>query len=203
MITCAQWGARKPKSKPVIVRDSNKGILHHTDGHHPEIANPRDESTSEAISYAHEIQDLHMDDRGWNDSGHNFLIVRSGLILQGRWGTVSAIEHGRMVESAHCVGQNHNPGVEFEHVHGESMTLQQRASGVWLYAWIFDRCAIRSMELYGHRDFNATACPDDLYADIATMRLQITKMIVHYGRMRARKRGLLRAHRAVTRELKQ
>jgi hypothetical protein len=37
-------------------------------------------------------------------------------VLQGRWLTVSAIEAGHMVVSAHCPGQNGQIGIEHEHL---------------------------------------------------------------------------------------
>lgn len=201
IITCAQWGARKPKVRPAVVGKPVRGIVHHTDGHHPEIANPANESRDEAIKYAQAIQHLHMDIRGWNDSGHNFLVCRNGMILQGRWGSVSAIERGRMVESAHCPGQNDQPGVEYEHLPIEPITMAQEVSGIHLWAWIFDRCGISPTALYGHHDFYNTDCPDTLYPLIRVWRGSIASALIHYGRGSAGHGGRLRTSLAVRGEI--
>lgn len=202
IITCPQWGAVRPKRKPKLVGRPDKALVHHTDGHHPESGGAG-ESREEAIAYARALQHLHMSEpRNWNDSGHNFLVTRSGLVLQGRWGTVSAIENGRMVDSAHCPGQNHNPGVEFEHLPGETLPLVQVNAGLHLYAWIFDKCAISPTQLFGHHDFYNTQCPDTLYPLIKTWRLALAQIITVYGRGSARSRGAARASLAVRRELR-
>src|SRR5258708_7056610 len=112
IITCPQWGARRPKGILQLCGAATKIIIHHTAGHHKEIANPKDESRDEAIRYARDIQTFHMDSNGWTDSGHNFLVCRNGDILQGRWLTVSSIEAHHMIVSAHCPGQNTQIGIE-------------------------------------------------------------------------------------------
>src|SRR4051794_36740410 len=105
--TCPEWGARAPARDIEIVGKARRIIIHHTAGHHRELDDPADTSREEAIRYARDIQAFHMGpERGWIDSGHNFLVMRNGMILQGRWQTVSAIQAGRMVRSAHCPGQN-------------------------------------------------------------------------------------------------
>jgi N-acetylmuramoyl-L-alanine amidase len=167
IITCPQWGARKPKHPIQTVGAAERIIIHHTAGHHAEIENPADESRDEAMRYARDIQAFHMDKNGWIDSGHNFLVCRNGLILQGRWLTVSAIESGHMVDSAHCPGQNHNVGIEHEHNGTEAMTDAQRRASALLIAWIsahYDRHT--ALPLAPHREFFATACPANLEAEI-------------------------------------
>lgn len=202
IITCSQWGARKPKRAIVVVGRPDKCLVHHTDGHGIIHATTPDGAWTQAIAYAQTLQGVHMIDRGWNDSGHSFLIMRSGLILQGRWGTVTAIEHGRMVESAHCPGQNGNPGVEFEHIPGEVLTAAQEAAGIRLFAWIMAHCAISPTALYGHNDFYNTECPDNLHPLIKGWRARIAWEINRYGRVSAPTGGFRRANRAVQKEIK-
>src|SRR4249920_1746589 len=84
IILTSEWGARPAKAKAVYVGRPSRIIFHHTAGHHPEISQPKNESRAEAILYAKAIQHYHMDNNGWNDSGHNFLVCRNGLILVGR-----------------------------------------------------------------------------------------------------------------------
>src|SRR3954454_21227352 len=142
IITCPQWNARAPKADITPCGKASRIIFHHTAGHHAEISLPANESRDEAIRYARDIQAFHMAPGGLGapnggiDSGHNFLVCRNGLILQGRWGTVSQIQNRRMVVSAHCPGFNTQVGIEHEHAGTEEMTAAQRASSALLQAWI-------------------------------------------------------------------
>lgn len=188
IITCPEWGARKPRRKPQLTDRPVRSIFHHTAGHGAGTNEGDAQDRSAAIIYARSLQADMMDRREWNDSGHNFLVMRSGLILQGRWGSVTAIEHGRMVVSAHCPGQNDQPGIEHEHIDGEPLTVLQETASVWLHAWIFDRCKIRPTAIYPHGLYYATACPGTLNASLLAFRLKVagkltTGGVPHPGRL--------------------
>ena len=178
IITCPQWGARQPTHPIKTVGAPVRILIHHTAGHHPEVSNPTNESRDEAIRYARNIQTYHMDHNGWIDSGHNFLVCRNGLILQGRWLTVNAIEAGHMVESAHCPGQNGNVGIEHEHTGAEPMTDAQRASSAQLIAWIsahYGRTA--PLPLEPHHKYIQTDCPANLEAEIPHLTALATTIL--------------------------
>lgn len=167
IVTCPQWGARKPKAGLTTVGMSSRIIFHHTAGHHREISNPRTESMEEAIRYARDIQNYHMDGNGWVDSGHNFLVTRGGVILQGRWLTVSTIEAHHMVGSAHCPGFNDQIGIEHEHLGTEPMTVEQRRASARLMAWIANQYGLKNpLPVDPHSLHYATACPANLKAEI-------------------------------------
>jgi len=169
IITCPKWGARRPKSGIQTVKESDKTIFHHTAGHHRELdANRKVQTRDESIQYARDIQKYHMDSNGWVDSGHSFLVCRNGLILQGRWLTVSAIQAGHMVNSAHCPGQNGQIGIEHEHFGDEEMTKEQKESSSNLMAWIawhYERNTV--LPSMPHSKYFPTACPANLTEDIA------------------------------------
>jgi hypothetical protein len=168
--TCPEWKAARPKAPPIMVPQAQRIIIHHTAGHHAEISNPNSESIQEAFAYARSIQRFHMVDNGWNDSGHNFLVTRAGQVLQGRWITVSAIEAGHMVVSAHCPGQNDQVGIEHEHLGAEAMTEPQRLASARLIAWISDQYGLSSaLPLHPHSEFFATACPANLKGEIPAL----------------------------------
>ncbi len=169
IIGCPKWGARPPKQGLIAVRKSKRIIFHHTAGHHAHI--PHATSRADAIRYAHAVQDYHMDHNGWNDSGHNFLVMRTGMILQGRWLSISSIQAGHMVRSAHCPGQNDQIGIEHEHQGDEEMTDAQREASARLMAWIADQYG-RTVPLpvFPHRKYFATSCPANLVSDIAPIR---------------------------------
>lgn len=182
IITCPQWGAKPARGKIGLAGRPDKIVEHHTAGHAAPAGHALNDQRTIAIEYARALQHLHQDVNGWIDSGHSFLVMRSGLILQGRWGTVTAIEHGRMVVSAHCPGQNDQPGIEHEHAGGETMTPLQYTSTVWLQAWICDRCAIRPTELYPHRRYYATACPANLVDVIPRLRVDVASKLTAGGK---------------------
>lgn len=167
IITCPQWGARHPKQDLQLVPASHEIIFHHTAGHHPEISHPKDESREESILFARAIQAQHMS-QGWSDSGHNFLVCRNGLILQGRWLTVSSIQAHHMVRSAHCPFHNDQIGIEHEHFGHEKMTAAQKESSSLLMAWIAWKYGRRTvLPVSPHSKYFATECPANLKSDIA------------------------------------
>jgi N-acetyl-anhydromuramyl-L-alanine amidase AmpD len=113
-----------------------------------------------------------MDVNGWIDSGHNFLVTRAGHILQGRWLTVSAIEAGQMVVSAHCPTQNTQIGIEHEHLGTEQMTSAQRDASAWLMAWIAGHYGHSApLPVYPHRKYFNTACPANLAIRAAALKI--------------------------------
>lgn len=170
IITCPEWSALKPKTGIETVAASKRIIFHHTSGHHAEISGPLSESREESMQYARTIQAYHIK-QGWNDSGHNFLVCRNGLILQGRWLTVSAIEAHHMVRSAHCFSQNEQIGIEHEHKGLEEMTKAQREASARLMAWIANQYGRKTvLPVYPHSKYFATSCPANLKEDIVEIR---------------------------------
>lgn len=181
------WGAKPATARPTVTGRPNRIIFHHTAGHHPEIENPQSESREEAIRYARNIQADHMrPPRNFNDSGHNFLVCMNGLILVGRHLSLTAIRAGRMVSSAHCPGQNDQPGIEHEHFHEPHLTAKQLEASARLHAWIMSRCGIQVSEVFGHGDVAlqgmGTACPAELKGDIAKVKARAKQILDAEGR---------------------
>jgi hypothetical protein len=182
IITCPQWKARRPKQGIQTVGQSERTIFHHTAGHHRQLDGTAKQTREEAIRYAQDIQAFHMDGNGWNDSGHNFLVCRNGLILQGRWLTVSAIQAGHMVSSAHCPGQNSQVGIEHEHLGAEEMTAEQREGSALLMAWIAWHYDLKNvLPSMPHSRYFATACPANLTEDIAGI-LERAQLLLNQAR---------------------
>lgn len=177
IIGCYDWGARKPKAPIETVPRSHRIIFHHTAGHHREIDTPRTQSRRESERYAKDIQAFHMS-QGWLDSGHNFLVCRNGLVLQGRWLTVSAIRSGHMVHSAHCPGMNDQIGIEHEHKGTEEMTSKQREASARLMAWIADQYDLRRvLPVDPHSAHFSTACPANLKQDIPAIKRRAQQIL--------------------------
>ena len=165
--TCPEWGAVKPSGPLSPCGKAQRIILHHTAGHHAEISNPANESLQESMGYARAIQRQHMQTNGWLDSGHNFLVCRNGIVLQGRWLTVSMIQAGKMIVSAHCPGQNEQIGIEHEHLGGEIMSEAQFEASAGLMAWIAERYKLSApLPVEPHSKYFATVCPANLVHEI-------------------------------------
>ncbi|MGW6394426.1 peptidoglycan recognition protein family protein [Streptomyces sp. NPDC055103] len=174
---CAAWAARPPSS-PVktLATPPHKIIVHHT-----ATPNTTDYSTAQAYSLARAIQNDQMDQRGWIDTGQHFTISRGAHILEGRHNSLAALQAGtQQVESAHTFEQNTVAiGIENE---GTYSTVEPRsvqyAALVELCAHICRQYGLRSYQIYGHRDFNATACPGDrLYALLPQLRRDVAAKV--------------------------
>ena len=189
IITCPEWDAKPPAGDLVLCGKSTKTVIHHTAGHHRELDNrPAITTRAEAIRYAQDIQAFHMGpQRGWLDSGHNFLVLRDGpdgrdyaWILQGRWMTVSAIQDGRMVISAHAGSNdgNRQVGIEHEHNGTEPMTRLQREASARLHAWLsgqYRRTTIISA--VPHSYYTNTSCPANLKSEIPNIRRRALEIL--------------------------
>lgn len=176
VIPCAEWHAADPKGAIPHTGKPDKTIFHHTAGHVPGFA--AGETYAEACSYARAIQIGHFRN-GWLDSGHNFLITRGGYILEGRHGSLRAIRSGKMIVSAHCPGQNDQPGIEHEHIGTEQMTPIQREAAVWLHAWICKSCSILPSNCaQPHKRYFATSCPGNLANGLPAFRKDVAAALV-------------------------
>ncbi len=179
VISAKEWGARPPKQWPEQTRPQYI-VIHHTDTPNP----PKDLSrgtTAGAQELARSIQRAHMNEFGWNDSGHNFLNTTGGVLLEGRQGTLDAIKQGRCVRSAHSGSNkgNESPGIENE---GNFMTYQMNAkqwdSLVDLCVSICSTCKIDPDNIKGHRDFSPTNCPGNwLYGQLPRLRQEVRKRL--------------------------
>ena len=170
---CNGWGAR-PNSDIVQIWNQRpiKIIVHHTAS-----ANVENYSQDAAFGLARTIQNFHMDRRGWLDTGQHFTISRGGFVMEGRHRSLEVLRIGqRAVEGAHCVGQNIiGVGIEDEGLY----TDVDPPDGLWnrlreMCAYICTQYGIRPTEIYGHRDYNNTACPGNhLYGMLPRLRTEV------------------------------
>ena len=176
IILAGEWGAARATEEIKTVGKPDMIIFHHTDGHHPELDQVAGDSRAEAIAFARAIQFDHMHRHPpYIDSGHNFLVTRSGHVLEGRHGSVAAIMDGVMVQSAHCVGKNQHPGIEHEHKGGETMTADQREASLLLHEFICRNTGIDPHSIHGHGEFNNTDCPGALKAGLDQFRQDLVR----------------------------
>jgi hypothetical protein len=173
----ADWGARPPNGTPNRVSTPpNKIICHHT-----AFPNTEDFSLEYAFQNSRDIQDLHMDNNGWMDSGQHFTNSRGGFITEGRTGSLDALLDGTyMIEGAHCVGQNSQAiGIENDGSYhdGAEPTEAQWNSLIGFCAFICSQYAIPSSEIYGHMDFNSTQCPGIIHERLPDLRAAVQAVL--------------------------
>lgn len=164
----AEWQARPPRayarrSTPTLI------VIHHT------ATRPsKDRSLETAAGLARAIQRHHMDSNGWDDSGHNFLVSVQGYVMEGRHGSMDALEDGESIISAHSGNAvaNASFGIENEGCYGDCpMPDEQWQSLVELCTFICRKQGLAPDCIKGHRDFRATECPGDwLYAKLPELR---------------------------------
>ena len=166
----AAWGAR-PSSAPVTVLSSKpvKIIVHHT-----AAANSNDFSQAHAFALSRSIQNYHMDNNGWIDTGQHFTNSRGGWMTEGRHRSLEVLTDGtRHVVSAHASGQNNVAlGIENEGLYTSvNVTNALWNSLVTLCRYMCDQYGINPTQIFGHRDFNSTECPGNvLYSRLPELR---------------------------------
>ncbi len=158
IVTRTEWGANA-QIGAYIPHDPFRLTQHHTAG-------GRVATLSEGIAEMQFIQDFHQNGRGWQDIGYHFCIDDSGRIYQG----VPTDFRG-----THVGGNNTgNVGISYMgnlHISGESPTAAaiDRLKDIW--SWLSFTYNVTPDSLFGHRDYNATACPgDNLYSQLPALR---------------------------------
>ncbi|KAF8788821.1 Peptidoglycan-recognition protein LB like protein [Argiope bruennichi] len=88
MVPRARWGAREPKEINYMQIPVPHLFIHHT-----AMSECNDFDSCSRMMRA--IQNFHMDDRGWDDIGYNYLIGGDGRVYVGRgWNRVGAHTYG-------------------------------------------------------------------------------------------------------------
>ena len=169
------WGARSPSSAVSVL--SNKPtyiVIHHT-----ATSNGTATTQSAAFSLARSIQNYHMDSNGWIDTGQQFTVSRGGYAMEGRHRSLERLNLGSgMVRGAHVGAGNVNSesiGIENEGLYTSvSPPAALYDKLVDLCAYICDQYGIASSQIFGHRDFMATACPGNiLYGMLPGLRTDV------------------------------
>lgn len=139
-----EWGARTAREERGTSWSSREGFAVHHSG-----ANPNQS--------VQEIQNFHMDTRGWWDIGYNFLVRPNGDIYEGRgWLGVGAHAHG------------HNTAFIGVCVIGNYEDTRPSAAAKASLAYLYQearRIKGGKLRVATHRQLDATACPgDELHA---------------------------------------
>ena len=174
---CAEWGARPPNGTiQVLDHKPTYIVVHHTAG-----GNSNDFSLAHAFQISRDIQNFHMDGRGWIDTGQQLTNSRGGHITEGRHRSLEILDGGTRHVMGANVG-NHNSeviGIENEGLYSSvNVTQQLWDSLVRLVAYIAQKYGIPTSQIKGHRDFNATECPGQvLYGRLPELRSAVGAML--------------------------
>ncbi|UCF64076.1 MAG: N-acetylmuramoyl-L-alanine amidase [bacterium] len=161
LVTRLQWGANPPIGA-YIPHDPYRLTQHHTAG-------VRVSTLQQGIAEMQFIQNFHQVGRGWQDIGYHFCIDDSGRLYEG----VPPDYRGTHV------GNNNtgNIGISYMgnlHEPGELPTDRALQSLVDMWSWLALHYGINPDSLFGHRNYNATACPgDNLYSELPDLRTGI------------------------------
>ncbi len=163
ILTRATWGSLPPRDRPEDLQPT-KVAVHHS-------CVPR-ASRWQGASTIRGIQRYHMDIRGWNDIGYHYLIGPDGSIHQGRpEGIRGAHARPNRDKFGICVLGNFNRSQE-------AVSAPARKSLVALLAYLMGKYGMSPWSIYGHRDFNPTDCPGDLfYEQLQQVRQEVGELL--------------------------
>ena len=149
------WGARAPKCSSST--SPYRAVVHHT-------ADPTN-SPLTAEQQLRQVQNYHMDSRGYCDIAYNYLVSRDARVWTGR---------GATTLGGHTL--NHNAGnvaICYLGTYTDDVpTAAQMCSGAGMFAWlnVTYNIPLASTSIKGHRDYGSTACPgNQLYARLPEM----------------------------------
>lgn len=173
------WGARAASSAvSVLSYKPSYIVIHHT-------ATSNTTATTQAAAYslARSIQNYHMDSNGWIDTGQQFTVSRGGYAMEGRHRSLERLNLGTsFVRGAHVGAGNVNNesiGIENEGLY-TSVTPPAALYDklVDLCAFICDKYGLPATQIFGHRDFMATACPGNiLYGMLPGLRSDVAAVL--------------------------
>ncbi|KAB2352427.1 peptidoglycan recognition protein family protein [Actinomadura rudentiformis] len=175
--TRADWKARPPKAVATVLPQGPDHIV----VHHTASQNSTDYSLEHAFGLSRAIQNFHMDDNGWDDTGQQLTISRGGFLMEGRNRSLEAIAARQHVRGAQTLGHNdHTIGIENEGTYlTERPTKRLWWKLAYTCAWLCDTYDLDPYEaIVGHRDYVATACPgDELYAMLPALRATVATIM--------------------------
>lgn len=146
LITRDQWGARATRGSSNLIAPHPLGVaVHYSE------TNVGAAAHDTCAALVREIQDFHMDSRGWADIAYNFLVCQHGFVFEGRGTTrgsaANGTTHANYDYFAVCglIGTTDTPAPELLAAIGDGIGLCRTAGA--------------GDQVVGHRDLYATACP--------------------------------------------
>ncbi|XP_052439006.1 peptidoglycan recognition protein 5 [Carassius gibelio] len=155
------WNALEARDKTETKNPAQTVIVHHTALRY--CADPRD-----SVSELAHIQHMHMQERGFDDIGYNFLISGDGTVYEGRgWGIVGA----------HAKEHNFSSvGIAFMGNFNDELPSSTSLSALLrlLHIGVLHGHVQPNFELVGHKDVAKTECPGkNIYALLPKLRDQL------------------------------
>ncbi|NHU86077.1 N-acetylmuramoyl-L-alanine amidase [Kocuria sp. JC486] len=176
IISTATWGAKPAKRALTTLKHRPTYLVIH----HMDSANTSDFSVGAAHSIARQVQSWHFA-RGWADSGQQFSISRGGHALEGRHGSLRALQSGTsFILGAHVANNNSKAvGIECEGRYGTELPPQKLyATLVHLATYICQQYGIPVANIVPHRHFSDTSCCGDAFvAALPTLRSDVSKSL--------------------------
>jgi N-acetylmuramoyl-L-alanine amidase len=163
----ADWGARAPRAM-ADQGNPREAFLHHSDDD-PD-ATRRIDSLEEQKAKMRQIQNYHMDTKGWSDIAYHYIVQQAyGNIPNAR------IFAGRDIDKVPAAQEGHNTGTlaicvvgDFSQGGNDLKSNTRYAIEVLLNR--DSRSFLSLRVLGGHRDVVATSCPGiNIYRDIPTI----------------------------------
>ncbi len=152
------WGQRMPRCVASNPINSDSTLFIHYSASDGEGIDKQ----GEPVATMHNIQNFHMDDRGWCDIAYSYVVVQPRGIFKR-----PLIFRGRGFDAVPASQEGFNTGNVSVCVVADSNDRIKRATGRAL-AYIVRRCPARNVK--GHRDVNSTDCPGDrLYSHVRTL----------------------------------
>lgn len=143
------WGAEPLRDNHDPMAGVRRVTVHHT----AELPAMSTRSDAELVKG---VQRFHQDDRGWADIGYHYLIGRDGRVYQGR---------ELHIQGAHAGGGNNVENLGVSVVGDFSDGLPTAATLATLEHFLQHQMRtyeVAADQLFGHREFKATACPGDV-----------------------------------------
>ncbi len=148
VVSREQWGAEALKDNHDPMARITRITVHHT----AEIAGMQERGDADLVLG---IQNFHRNTRGWADIGYHWVIGRDGKVYEGR---------KLHVQGAHAGASNNIENLGISVIGDFSAALPPPAALRTLTLFLRaqqKRYGIPSTEVFGHREFKATACPGD------------------------------------------
>ncbi|CAL1288694.1 unnamed protein product [Larinioides sclopetarius] len=153
IVSRAHWGARTGRPLPALRIPVSHVFIHHTDG-------ATCDSKDSCSRVVRQIQNYHIDVKGWRDIGYSFLVGGDGRIYEGRgWNKVGS----------HTAGYNSRSiGISFM---GNYVAVEPNAAMIEAARNLID-CGVQqkyisaSRQIHGHRNAKCTACPGNALYNI-------------------------------------
>jgi len=178
IITRQDWGARPPK-RTTPIYNYEYLTIHHAAGWAAS-------NLTEGKQAVKEIQDFHMDGRGWDDIAYHFLVDDAGNIYQGRPETLRGAHtlNWNDYNIGLCVLGCFDPPYEASagipcHQH---LTQKAHDAIVHLFAWLIETYNYPNADLLkGHRDYYDyahTSCPgQNIHQLLPELRNEINEFV--------------------------